>query len=400
MDVKTAFLNGTLKEEIYMKVPEGIKAENYQVCKLHKSLYGLKQSSRCWFERFNQTLESNGFKSSSVDRCLYILDKGSVNRNIYILLYVDDILIITMDINTMKSFKDYLMKQFQMVDLQEIKVFLGIKIKRSENKISLDQSSYLKGVLNKFNMNDCKPVSTPIMAKLDYNSLNSDEIYNAPCRNLIGCLMYAMLCTRPDICVSLNILSRFQSKNNHELWVCLKRVLRYIKGTVNLKLTYTKNDYNHLVVGYVDSDWGGNEIDRKSTTGYLFKLFENCTISWNSRKQKSVAASSTEAEYMALFEAVREAKWLKSLIESLDLTFTKPIAIFEDNNSCICIAKNPTDHKRTKHIDIKYHFIREQIELGNVILKYISTGDQIADAFTKPLATIKFQELRLKMGLL
>lgn len=140
-------------------------------------------------------------------------------------------------------------------------------------------------------MTDCHAVSTPLPTKLDYTALNSDENYEAPCKNVIGCLMYAMLCTRPDICIAVNILSRFQSKNNKELWQCLKRVLRYIKGSINIKLVYKKDEFSDILIGFVDSDWGSDQTDRKSTTGYIFKLFNRCTISWNTKRQNSVACS-------------------------------------------------------------------------------------------------------------
>lgn len=400
MDVKTAFLNGILKEDIYMEVPKGVSASSNQVCKLNKTLYGLKQSSRCWFERFDHTLKDIGFKNSGVDPCLYILDKNSVDKNVYIVLYVDDLIICTKDIHSLKLYKNCLLKEFSMTDLQEIKLFLGIKVERCEGKLTLDQSLYLNGVLSKFSMSDCNPSKSPFPSKLDYNALNSDTHYDAPCRNVIGCLMYAMLCTRPDICAAIGILSRYQSKNNEELWKCLKHLLRYIKGTVNLKLTYVKCDYKQLVVGYADSDWGGDVIDRKSTTGHVFKVFDNCAISWNTRKQNTVAASSTEAEYMALFEAVREAIWLKSLLHSISIPIKHPIIIYEDNNSCISIANNPTNHKRSKHIDIKYHFTREQIANKVIKLEYISTGDQLADIFTKMVHAAKFLELRHKLNLI
>lgn len=401
MDVKTAFLNGELKEEIYMTIPDGIvhnKAD--YVCKLNKALYGLKQAARCWFEVFERSLKEQGFQNSSVDRCIYILNNGDVRKNIYVVLYVDDLVIACAEIETMNNFKRYLMSKFEMTDLNEIKLFLGIKITRHENVITLDQSAYIKSILNKFNMYDCKAVSTPMENKLNYEALNSDEKYNAPCRNVIGCLMYLMICTRPDLSTSINILSRYTNKNNKELWQCLKRVLRYLQGTVDLKLTYKRCDYNNILCGYVDSDWGGSDTrDRKSTTGYLFKLFEQCTITWSTKKQMSVAASSTEAEYMALYEAVREALWLKSLAVSIKLDIVNPIIIYEDNNGCISIANNPTNHKRTKHIDIKYHFSREQIEKNVIKLNYIPTGQQLADALTKPLPAVTFHEMRSKMGL-
>ena len=400
MDVKTAFLNGILKEEIYMKVPEGVKSEPNQVCKLQKALYGLKQAARCWFELFEKALKDKGFQNSSVDRCIYILNRGNISKNIYVVLYVDDLVIATANIETMSSFKSYLANKFCMVDLHSIKLFLGIKIERTENKITLDQCAYIKTILNKFKMQDCKPVNTPLPSKLDYKALNTVEKFDSPSRNLIGCLMYLMLCTRPDLSTAVNILSRYLNKNNKELWQCLKRVLRYIKGSMNFKLTYIRGAYKDLLSGYVDSNWGGDdEKDRKSTTGYLFKLFEQCVICWSTKRQTSVATSSTEAEYMALYEAVREALWLKSLATSIKINILEPIIIYEDNNGCISIANNPTNHKRSKHIDIKYHFSREQVEKGVIKLKYLSTDNQIADLFTKPLPAVRFQVLRTKLGL-
>lgn len=401
MDVKTAFLNGDLKEDIFMKVPDGIDIKNVNiVCKLNKSLYGLKQSARCWNECFDKTLKQHGFINSSVDRCLYLQNNGHINKNIYVILYVDDVVIVTRETDTMYAFKDFLMNKFQMVDLKEINFFLGIRIQRSECEISLDQTTYLKSVLRKYNMSECNAVSTPLPPKLNYDALESDVDCGAPCRNLIGCLLYAMLCTRPDLCISLNILSKYQSKSNKELWQSLKRVLRYIKGTIEIKLIYKRCDFVEKLIGYVDADWATDETDRRSTTGYVFKMFDNCTVTWNTKRQSSVAASSTEAEYMALFEAVKEALWLKSLLKGIQIQILHPIILFEDNQSCIAIATNPTNHKRSKHIDIKYHFTREQVENKMICLKYVSTGNQEADLFTKSLPAPRFKELRCKLGLL
>lgn len=400
LDVKTAFLNGELEEQIFMEVPQGVASKSTQVCRLNKAIYGLKQAARCWFQLFEKSLLEIGFISNAADRCTYILNKGNVMKNIYIILYVDDLVIATADIKTMNSLKNYLRSKFQMTDLNDIKYFIGMRITRTNDKITLDQNKYLQTVLQKFNMQDCKPQKTPIETKINYVALNSDEHFDAPCRNLLGCIMYAMVCTRPDLSLSVNLLSRFSNKNNKELWIYLKRILRYKKGTLNFKLTYIKSEHKEFLCGYVDSDWGGNELNRRSTTGYLFKLFESSTICWNTKKQNSVAASSTEAEYMALYEAVKEALWLRSFILSFKIHLSGPIIIFEDNHGCINIANNPVHHKRTKHIDIKYHFSREQIQNKIVNLKFIPTGHQIADMLTKPLSQQKFVELRIQMNLL
>jgi len=179
-----------------------------------------------------------------------------------------------------------------------------------------------------------------------------------------------MLCTRPDLSTAISIFSRYTNKNNSELWQSLKRILRYLKGTVDLKLTFIKNEnFNDTIIGYVDSDWAESESNRKSTTGFIFKMFDSYVICWNTRKQNSVAASSTEAEYMALFEAVREALCLKSLVSSIKFKLNKPIIILENKQGYISITNNPTCHKRSKHIDIKYHFSREQIENKLIILE-------------------------------
>lgn len=233
MDVKTAFLNGNLSEEIYMKIPEGINEKENHVCKLNKALYGLKQSARCWFEKFETILIQHKFQSSNADKCLFILHNGHITKNIYVILYVDDVIIITYDIDRMNNFKQYLNKQFEMKDTNEAHFFLGIKIERTNKQIRMNQTAYLQSVLKRFEMSNCNHISTPLPERMNYFELNSDVYYETPCRNLIRCLMYAMLCIRPDLCISLNILSRFQNKNNKELWQNLKRILRYVKGTLN-----------------------------------------------------------------------------------------------------------------------------------------------------------------------
>jgi len=196
MDVKTAFLNGTLNEEIYMQLPQGVSSSNSNVCKLNKAIYGLKQAARRWFEVFEHVLKECDFVNSPVDRCIYILSKGDIKKNIYVLLYVDDEVIATGEMERINNFKKYLMVKFRMTDLNEIRHFIGIRIEMDENTIRLSQSAYIKRVLSKFNMDDCNGVSTPLQSKLNYELLNSDENCNAPCRNLIGCLMYIMLRTR------------------------------------------------------------------------------------------------------------------------------------------------------------------------------------------------------------
>ena len=213
--------------------------------------------------------------------------------------------------------------------------------------------------------------------------------------------MYAMICTRPDLSYAVNLLSRFVNKNNITTWQYLKGILRYLKGTVDLKLVYRKNPNQNfdLFTGFVDSDWAGDKTDRKSTTGYIFKFSGKSTIDWNTKKQRSVADSSTAAEYMALYEAVKEALWLKSLASTIHIHLNNGILIYEDNSGCVKIANNPGSHKLAKHIDIKYHYTKERVEDKSIRVEYISTENQIADIFTKPLGPIKFLKLRKLLGL-
>jgi len=211
-----------------------------------------------------------------------------------------------------------------------------------------------------------------------------------------------MLCSRPDFSISISILSRYQKCASYELWQALKRVLRYIQGTLNYSLIFKCRDsFNeaNCIVGFCDSDWAGDGVDRKSTSGYVFKLF-GCTISWTSRKQSTVALSSTESEYIALSFAVSEACWLKHLLIDLKLFKNVPcVTLYEDNQSAIKITKNPEYHKRLKHVDIKFHFIREKVKEEVIKIKYISTKNQLPDVFTKPLAPTVFNVFCSQLGL-
>lgn len=248
-------------------------------------------------------------------------------------------------------------------------------------------------------MTDCKPVHTPMDQNFDHYSLlrpksESPELENT-CRKIIGCVMYAILGSRPDMCASISILSRYQSCASTELLTCLKRVLRYIKGTLDLKLVYKRNDCNQInVKGFTDADWAGDNTDRKSTSGFCFKIF-NCTVSWASKKQNCVSLSATEAEYVSLSQSTCEACWLKNLLNEIGVCeVEKPVVIYEDNQSSIKISSSIEQPKRLKHIDVKHHFIKEKVKNKTIELKYIPTQKQIADILTKPLNKCPFEKLR------
>lgn len=317
MDVKSAFLNGELDEDIYMELPEGYKQGN-KVCKLNKALYGLKQASRAWNERFNAFMSRIKFKKCVSDQCLYV--KNQNGKMIYVLLYVDDILIFCDHIGTIDAVKKLLSREFEMVDMGRASSFLGMHIDQNFEKgtIILSQSKYLERVLERFDMKDCRPKTTPMEKGLHIERGDENKCSNHPYRELIGCLIFATVTTRPDSCAATGYFSRFQSCFDERHFNHAKHVLRYIRGTIDLKLVYTRQNAAPTLVGFSDSDWGGDKNDGRSTSGYVFKLFGN-TVSWASRKQPTVSLSSTEAEYVALTEAICEHKWIRKLLTELGI---------------------------------------------------------------------------------
>lgn len=392
LDVKSAFLQGKVNENIYMTVPDGFDDAG-KVCKLNKALYGLKQAPYCWNKEFDEFTKREGLIKSAYDPCLYI-NKTDV---LYLLLYVDDILIISDNGSKINSLKVKLQDNFEMQDMGNVKTFLGINIKEKEEGISLSQKDYILKLLYRFNMSDCKAIKTPMEVKtvIVPESEDSTKLENKPVRELIGCLMYLMLATRPDISIAVNLCSRQQNNPTQNLWKNLKRILRYLKGTINLELIFLRN-IDVRLVGYADADWAGDSYDRKSTSGYLFKIFGG-TVVWNTRKQATVAMSSTESEYVALAEAAKEGIWLQGLIA--ELGFLKAMfTIFEDNQSCIKLTSR-FEHKRLKHIDVKFNYIRDLVLDKKLCVQYISTNEQTADILTKNLSGDLFIAHRLNLGL-
>lgn len=403
LDVRNAFLHEHIEEEIYMKQPEGITENSNLVCKLNKSLYGLKQAPRTWNARFDEFVRSLGFRRSENDICLYIRTNGK--SRIYLLLYVDDIIITGDNEKDLNNLKTDLMTEFSMKDLGKLNNFLGIKIERTKAGMFLNQTAYMKNLLSRFKMDECKAAKTPMEVKPWKEQDNPNEknleciVEKKPYRELIGCLMYLMLTTRPDLSASVNYFSRFQSNATDLHWNGLKRILRYIKGTLNYGLFYQRfgNGGGMTLPGYADADWAG-DVDRKSTSGFLFRVYD-ATVLWTTRKQTTVALSSTEAEYVALASAATELVWLKNLLSDFHVKFEGPIVIFEDNQSCISLLSK-WEHRRLKHVDVKYNFIRELFTSGVIDVKYVPSKEQVADIFTKSLTGEHFIKLRNSLGVI
>lgn len=310
------------------------------------------------------------------------------------MIYVDDLLVFGTDNNEIASFKQTLSNNFHMKDLGLAKNYLGITIKQNKGATIISQEKYLLAVLDKFKMTNCKAISTPMDQNFNVELLKRDKSESIDvemkCRQLIGCLMYAVSGTRPDLCVAVGFLSRFQHCASEILLKSLKRVLRYIKGTLTLSLIYKSNDSG--IQGFVDADWAGDVNDRKSTSGYLFKIHD-CLVSWYCKKQFSVSLSSTESEYIALSTAITEACLLKNLLNDFNMPNCE-IEIFEDNQSVIKLVYNNENNKRLKHIDVRYHYIMEKVKENFVNLKYVKTEDNVADILTKPLGKILFEKCR------
>ena len=395
MDVKTAFLHGKLEEEIYMAEPDGFKSSKpNQACLLLKSLYGLKQAPRQWNLRFHEFMTRNSFNRSNYDPCVYY---NSVP--IWLLLYVDDILIIGKDRLEINRIKKLLGTEFEMKDMGEAKRILGIDIRRERpTRITLSQRDYIQKVLVKFCMSESKPVTTPLAPHFKLSQSQSPEteeekayMDSIPYASCVGSLMYCMVCTRPDLAYGLSMVSRFISDPGNEHWSAVKWILRYLKGTMDVGLEYNNNSDNQVedVTGYVDSDYAGSIDTRRSITGYAFTVLGGC-VSWKSNLQKVVALSSTEAEYMAATEAIKEAIWLKGI--TTELGFNSEIVLVHcDNQSALHLMKNPMFHERSKHIDIKLHFIRDVIAKGEIQVKKIGTKENPADMLTKYVPLAKFR---------
>jgi hypothetical protein len=394
MDVKNAFLHGKLKETIYMKVPDGINGKDGLVCKLNRSLYGLKQAPRVWNERFDTFVKGIHFKQSPHDRCLYI--KIQNGTKIYLLLYVDDIILAGDDKTTLDQVTAALKREFSMSDLGELRNFLGISITRNDNEMGLSQFGYIKKLLTRFGMQDCKGAKTPMDAKIQPEQVEPADciVDTKPYRELIGCLMYLMLCTRPDLSAALNFYSRFQANATDKQWVEAKRMLRYLKDTQHFGLIYRRQTAP-VLAAYADSDWAGS-LDRKSTTGFLLQVHGN-VVCWSTKKQNTVALSSTEAEYVALACAAAELVWLRNLLRDMHVTYEDSTIMFEDNQSCIHLLSK-YEHRRMKHLDVKYHFVRDLAMSKIIDVKYIPSNEQRADILTKGLPRTSFEKLRLLIG--
>lgn len=364
------------------------------VCKLNKAVYGLKQAPRAWYNELSAFLLSLGFVNSLADTSLFVLHRGS--EFIYLLIYVDDILITGNTSSGIAKILALLADRFSVKDAEDLNYFLGIEAHRTQQGLHLSQRKYILDLLHKYDMTNAKPVTTP-MASTPKLHLHSGTPLADPTkyRRLIGSLQYLQF-TRLDIAYAVNKLSQFMHMPTEDHWQAAKRILRYLAGTPTHGIYFSAS--NKLVLhAYSDADWAGDSDDYISTNSYIVYLGRH-PISWTSRKQSGVARSSTEAAYRAVANAASELTWICNVLSKLGITLLSPPVVYCDNVGATFLCANPVFHSRMKHIAIDYHFVRNQVQNGALRVAHVNTRDQLADALTKPLTRARFMELIGKIG--
>ena len=418
MDVNTAFLNGDIDCEVYMEQPQGFVTEGQEhlVCKLNKSIYGLKQASRLWYQKIDSALIRHGFNKMQADQCMYYWNDESNSTIIWLTIYVDDLLIASNSLTKLNEFKQRLSLTFAMKDMGEAHFILGIQIERDRQHrtLTISQRQYIQSILERFGMAECNAISTPMDVKVllsksqaPTNETEQQQMHNIPYQSAVGAIMYCMLGTRPDIAYSITTLSQFNQNPGMIHWQGVKRVLRYLKRTMNYGITYRANpnqlsslDGNKaLLSGYCDADWGGSP-DRRSISGYVF-LLAGGAVSWAARKQPTVSLSSVESEYIASCQAGKEAFWWRQLLSQFyyqpgELEST---VIYADSQGSIALSKSEESHDRTKHIDIKWHWIREKVQDQSINFNHVPTSEMAADILTKALPKERHNHLLPLLGI-
>ena len=418
MDVITAYLYGSIDSDIHMKIPEGFKLpeavstkpRSMLSIKLQRSLYGLKQSGRMWYNRLSKYLLKEGYVNNPICPCVFI--KKSETGFAIIAVYVDDLNLVGTPEELTKT-AEYLKKEFEMKDLGKTKFCIGLQIEHFPNGVLVHQSTYIKKILKRFNMDKAHPLSSPMVVRsLDVKNdpfrpcETGEELLGpeVPYLSAIGALMYLANCTRPDISFSVNLLARYSSAPTRRHWKGIQHILRYLSGTTDMGLFYS-NKSKEKLLGYADAGYLSDPHKARSQTGYVFN-YNGTAISWRSVKQTMVATSSNHSEIIAIHEASRECIWLRSMIhhiqESCGLSSVKdkPTILFEDNAACIAQIKGGyIKGDRTKHISPKFFYTHELQKNGEIDVQQIRSSDNLADLFTKALPTSTFKKLIYKVGM-
>ena len=404
VDVKSAYLYAKLDEVVYMKPPIGYLKEGQEgkVCRLLKCLYGLVQAGRGWQKELGRTMAKIGYSKSSVDHSIFFRRRGSEHS--IIAVATDDMAVTGSSLAAVNSFKDEIKTYYDITDLGEIRWFLGFEIKRdrSARTISINQKAYISSMAEKFGVADGKPVYLPMLPgenlskdQCPFTPAQYDQMRDVPYQEGIGHVLWPVMISRPDALTATGILAQFVQNPGTAHWKALKRLIGYLYTTRDYWLTFGGD--GATLEGYSDADWA-SQPHRHSISGYAF-LMGRGAVTWSSKKQSVVALSSTEAEYIAQTHAAKEAIWLRTLLGELTNPFSECTVLHCDNQGAIALSKDNKFHSRTKHIDIRYHFIREAVEDNKILMSYIPTDENVADIFTKPLARPKFEKFVKMLGL-
>ncbi|KAJ9558897.1 hypothetical protein OSB04_013511 [Centaurea solstitialis] len=394
LDVKNAFLNGLLSETVYMEQPPGYVDPEFphHVCRLKRALYGLKQAPRAWFQRLSTFLCKIGFTCSRADTSLFIFTRGSAV--LYLLVYVDDIILTGNQPSLIQQFISRLHQEFAIKDLGKLGYFLGLEVTYNESGIFLSQNKYAHDILARANLLDAKPIATPLAPGHQFTSTGTPLSDVTLYRSLVGALQYLTI-TRPDLSYVVNQVSQFVHTPTVDHFQAVKRILRYVKGTIAFGLKFSSLSTASLH-GYSDADWARCIETRRSTYGYSIFLGDNL-VSWSAKKQPTVSRSSCESEYRAMANAAAELVWVTHILRELRAPPSAIPILFCDNKSAIFLSQNPIAHKRAKHIDIDYHFVRELVASGKLSTRFVPTNLQLADIFTKGLPRPLFEHFRSKL---
>jgi hypothetical protein len=398
LDVKTAYLNGFLKEEVFMYIPDGFEKTPGKVCKLIRSLYGLKQSGRCWNQELDKKLQEIGLIRSSIDPCLY--RKNGVQGKLFIVVYVDDMLIFAENRMDLESMKNQITETLEITEEEEVQSFLNVQIGKDANgNWTIHQRRYIDTILKRFKMEGCKPMKTPLAqgGKL-HLCMDTNRTEDIPYKEAVGMLQYLASSTRPDIAFAGSYLAQFSANPGPEHWTSVKHVMRYLQSSKKKCILVASE--SEEIKAFSDADWAGSSFDGKSFSGYIVFMGET-PILWKAKKQTCISLSTQEAEYVAMGECTKELQWLENLLEESDLNQNQngtPI-MYCDNTSAITLAVNPMMTGRSKHIAIKYHFIRERITDGKLKIEYVPSAENVADILTKGLGSTKHNDLRTKMNI-
>jgi transposase InsO family protein len=413
VDISTAFLNGEMEEEVFMKIPEGLGVEAREekgewVVRLLKAIYGLKQAGRMWAKKLHEVLTSLDFVRIECEHSFYIYEQKGIK--IFVPVYVDDLTIASNSKAMISQLKSDLMTHFKLRDLGPTEFILGIKVERDRPRrtIYLSQAAYIQSILDEHLVNpgDWNSVVTPMMenAKLSKNGCakTPEELQKAKDSRygeIIGKLIYLMRCSRPDIAYAVGVLCRFMVNPGPSHIAALKHLLRYLVGTINLRLVYSPTDSNSLFDTYSDASLGGDEDQQRSTGGFAIMMGTGAVV-WGSRLQHHTAMSSTESEYVNASLVGAEVMWMRYMMEELGYDISAPSPLFMDSNSAAQVVKNPEHQSSMKHVHRSYNWVRQKVESKDINIMRVAGVDNIADIFTKPLGKIKFTEFRTKLGLL